>query len=145
MGQGSAPDPQAEATFASARLSWSWPQGTPRAGLRRLYQDLLAARREWPALRDFQTRTARLLPDAENGPLLELLRGSAGSEGQARILFNLGEQPQPLPIDSVQGQQILFSSESSRYCGNRKDPRSLDQLLPAECVVFGPLAWRAFA
>ena len=61
--QGEVPDPQAEATFASARLSWSWPEGTPRAGLRRLYQDLLAARRQWPALRDFTRRPARLLPD----------------------------------------------------------------------------------
>ena len=34
--QGEVPDPQGEETFASARLSWSWPEGTPRAGLRRL-------------------------------------------------------------------------------------------------------------
>ena len=39
------PDPQAETTFASARLNWSWPEGSRRAGLRHLYQDLLAARR----------------------------------------------------------------------------------------------------
>ncbi len=44
-------DPNAEATFESAPLSWSWPEGTARAGLRRLYRDLLAARREWPATR----------------------------------------------------------------------------------------------
>src|SRR5262249_45178469 len=43
--QGEVADPQAEETFAAARLSWSWPAGTPRAGLRRLYADLLAARR----------------------------------------------------------------------------------------------------
>ena len=59
--QGEVPDPQGEETFASARLGWSWPEGTPRAGLRRLYRDLLAARREWPALRDFEHRSARLL------------------------------------------------------------------------------------
>src|SRR5262249_46950288 len=57
--QGEVPDPHGEDTFESARLSWSWPEGTPRAGLRRLYRDLLAARREWPALRDFQRRAAR--------------------------------------------------------------------------------------
>ena len=56
--QGEVPDPQGEETFASARLSWSWPEGTHRAGLRRLYRDLLAARREWPALRDFEHRSA---------------------------------------------------------------------------------------
>ncbi len=145
VGQGAVPDPQAEETFASARLSWSWPAETPRAGLRRLYQDLLAARREWPALRDFQTRSARLLPDAETGPVLQLLRGPAGSEGQARALFNLSDRPQPLPSGPVQGQQLLFSSEFSRYSGKREELRSFDSLLPAECVVFGPAAWRAFS
>jgi maltooligosyltrehalose trehalohydrolase len=143
VGQGTVPDPQDEATFASARLSWSWPQGTPRAGLRRLYQDLLAARREWPALRDFEKRTTRLLPDAATGPVLELVRGSTASDGQTRILFNLSEQTQPLPSGAA-GHQFLFSSESSRYCGSRKDLRSVEHLLPNECVVIGPAAWRTF-
>jgi len=142
VGQGEVPDPQAEETFASARLSWSWPEETPRAGLRRLYHDLLAARRQWPALRDFETRSARLLPDRENGPVLELLRGPNALEQQARMYFNLSEQPQPLPSGLSSGQQILFSSESSRYCGSRENLHSLDSLLPAECVVFGPSTWR---
>ena len=55
--QARVPDPQAEATFAASRLSWSWPEGSPRAGLRRLFHDLLAARRRWPALRDFVHRS----------------------------------------------------------------------------------------
>jgi maltooligosyltrehalose trehalohydrolase len=135
VGQGTVPDPQAEETFASARLSWSWPEGTPRAGLRRLYQDLLAVRREWPALRDFDKRTARLLPDAESGPILELVRG------EMRSFFNLGDQPHPLPG----GEQMLFSSESARYGGRRTDGRSIEDMLPFECVVFGPTRWRALS
>lgn len=145
VGQGTVPDPQDEATFGSARLSWSWPQGTPRAGLRRLYQDLLAARREWPALHDYERRTSRLLPDAATGPVLELVRGSNASGVQARILFNLSAQTQPLPSHPASREQFLFSSESSRYCGNRKDLRSFEHLLPSECVVIGPAAWRAFS
>jgi maltooligosyltrehalose trehalohydrolase len=138
VGQGgSIPDPQAEETFASARLSWSWTEGTPQAGLRRLYQDLLTARRQWPALRDFGKRTACLLPNAESGPVLELLRSPA------RILFNLGDQSQRIPSGAGQEQKVLFSSELSRYCGNRKDLGSLDRLLPFECVVFGPGDWPA--
>jgi maltooligosyltrehalose trehalohydrolase len=137
VGQGTVPDPQDEATFASARLSWSWPQGSPPAGLRHLYQDLLAARREWPALRDFERRASRLLPDAETGPVLELVRS------EARILFNLSDHAQPLPSSPGSGQQILFSSEMSRYGGSRKDVR-LSELLPFECAVIGPTAWRAF-
>ena len=65
--KGEVPDPQGEDTFASAKLSWSWPEGTQRAGLRRLYRDLLSARREWPALRDFERRSAHLLPDEKAG------------------------------------------------------------------------------
>jgi maltooligosyltrehalose trehalohydrolase len=140
VGQGEVPDPQAEETFASARLSWSWPQGSARAGLRRLYHDLLAARRQWPALRDLETRRARLLPDAENGPVLELFRGPANSQQQLRIYFNLSEQPQPLPEDAARGKQVLFSSELSSYCGSREELGAIDRLHPAECVVFGPSA-----
>ena len=43
-GNGEVPDPQSEGTFASARLGWSWPEDTHRAGLRRLYRDMLSAR-----------------------------------------------------------------------------------------------------
>jgi maltooligosyltrehalose trehalohydrolase len=144
VGQGVVPDPQAEETFTSARLSWSWPEGTPRAGLRRLYHDLLAARRCWPALQDFAARSARLLPDAENGPVLELLRGPTVAGQQARIYFNLSGQPHPLPTGPLPGQHMLFSSESSRYCGSRCGTHALDHLLPAECVVFGLTAWHTF-
>ena len=35
------PDPSALSTFESARLSWSWPAGSSRYGLRCLYRDLL--------------------------------------------------------------------------------------------------------
>lgn len=143
VGQGTVPDPQAEETFASARLSWSWPERTPRAGLRRMYHDLLAARREWPAMHDFQERKARLLPDTENGPFLELLRGPAGSLEKLHIFSNLGDQPQRLPSGPLHGQRFLFSSASARYGGSRSEIHSIQDLLPAECVVIGPTAWRA--
>src|SRR5205823_6190348 len=94
--QGEVPDPQAEDTFAAARLSWSWPEGTPRAGLRRLYADLLAARRQWPALRDFRDRAARLLPGAEGGLVLELVRGGREAEPgkTVQVYFNLTDRRQ---------------------------------------------------
>ncbi len=145
VGEGTVPDPHAEETFASAHLSWSWPEGTWSAGLRRLHADLLAARRGWPALRDFDRRTARLLPDGDSGPLLELVRGEPGANTTVLALFNLGERHHPLPGATLGGQKVLFSSESSRYSGRRQDCRSLDELLPYECVVFGPAGWKAFS
>jgi maltooligosyltrehalose trehalohydrolase len=55
------PDAQATDTFLSAKLQWAWPEGSEAAFRRRLYQDLLLARRRWPALRDRQHTHARLL------------------------------------------------------------------------------------
>jgi len=134
--QGEVPDPGAEATFGSARLDWSWPGGSPRAGLRQLYRDLLAARREWPALRDFTRPAVRLLPDAAAGPVLELTRGDAASGAVLRALFNLAGTPQPVPKGSLPGGRAKWSSEELRYGGARlNDLAGPRQLLPYECVV----------
>jgi maltooligosyltrehalose trehalohydrolase len=141
--QGEVPDPQAEETFESARLSWSWPEGTPRAGLRRLYRDLLNARGEWPALRDFVRRSARLLEDEETSPVMELVRGAEPTGGVIRAVFNLGNRPRRLPGD-FRAFSTLFSSEAARYGGSRRAAGPIAELLPFECLVFGPPSWRAF-
>jgi maltooligosyltrehalose trehalohydrolase len=136
------PCPDAQTTFESAVLSWQWPDGTPHAGLRRLYADLLAARRRWPALRDFTRRAVRLLPDGQNPAVLELIRG--GSEPDARqtlrALFSLTDQRQPVP--NADGQPALFCSEATRYCGERREVVKVEELLPHECVAFGPAGWQ---
>jgi maltooligosyltrehalose trehalohydrolase len=135
------PEPDAEETFASAQLTWTWPDGTRNAGIRRLYRDLLTARREWPALRDFQRRSARLVPDPDSGPVLEVLRGDAGSG--IRAIFNLGSAIQQIPPGAT-GQSVLFSSEASHYGGERQVTDPLDDLASCECVVYGPSSWRSF-
>jgi maltooligosyltrehalose trehalohydrolase len=140
--QGNVPDPGAPETFVSAKLSWSWPEGAPGAGLRRLYRGLLAARREWPALRDFQCRTARLMADAKSGPLLLLCRGEAAA-GSIRACCNLGPRPQPLPEEVSVGAAMLFSSEAIEYGGSRENAKPFDMLHPFECVIFGPGSWRS--
>jgi 1,4-alpha-glucan branching enzyme len=125
------PDPQAESTFAASRLSWSWESDPHRSGLRRLYQDLLRARREWPALRDYVQRTACLLPTAD--PVLELIRG-AKSQHSVRALFNLSAQEQTI-TDAGLGR-LRWSSEAERYHGVRGAHYSDRRLLPYECLVF---------
>lgn len=132
------PDPQAGATFTSAKLSWSWPDGTPRAGLRRLYRDLLISRTQWPALRDIASRRARLLPNRETGPILELIRGgNADTSTTLRACFNFSADPQPLP-ESVGSARAIFSSELTRYCGDRPQLGRLREMKPFECIAFGP-------
>jgi maltooligosyltrehalose trehalohydrolase len=137
------PDPGAEATFESARLSWSWPEGTCPAGLRRLYRDLLAARRHWPALLDFQHRRARWNSPSAEGHVLVLERGQAKAE-TLRAFFNLGDGPQPLGGADRAGMSVLFSSESAAYCGARGDLGEVGDLAPFECLVLGPAVWKSF-
>ena len=127
------PDPAAVETFESAKLSWSWPQGSPHAGLRRLYQDLLTARRTWPVMRDFASRASRLL----DGDIVEYTRG--GGDGSLRACFNLSAETRPLPRPPGGNETVAFSSEAPRYGGTRREdggPR--DELLPYECLVIGP-------
>ena len=126
------PDPQSEETFRSAKLSWAWPEGTRHAGHRRLYADLLAARREWPVMQDFVNREARLLP----GGVLEFVRGRTPAW---RAYFNLSDRTAALPAGSV-----LFRSEAARYGGRLAEEDPAGRLLPFECAVVGPPGWRRF-
>jgi maltooligosyltrehalose trehalohydrolase len=137
------PDPGAEATFRSAQLSWSWPEGSVRHGLRRLYRDLLSARREWPALLDLVCRSARLVNEKDDGLLLEARLGST-QERSVRAVFNLAERPRALVEELDAGQSILFTSEAEIYHGGRTNFRRVHELLPHECLVFGPSSWRSF-
>jgi maltooligosyltrehalose trehalohydrolase len=145
--QGEVPDPQTEATFEAARLSWSWPEGTARAGLRRLYGDLLTARRRWPALRDFVGRSARILPDEATGRVLVLIRGGreAAPGRTLEAFFNLSDRSQALPHEPGRGQELLFSSEARRYLGARQGGGPVTELLPYECLAFGPGSWQTLA
>jgi maltooligosyltrehalose trehalohydrolase len=136
--QGEVPDPQAEETFRSAVLSWNWDD-PKRAGMRRLYAGLLAARRRWPALRDLENRSARILP---GGQVLELVRGGRSSEpGETlTVYFNLTEQTVPLPARPGVGEAVLFRSDLTRYGGSLRE-RSAEALRPFETAAVGPSGW----
>jgi maltooligosyltrehalose trehalohydrolase len=92
------PDPQSPDTFNAAKLSWSWPDGSSQAALRRLYQDLLAARRQWPALRDRSQTAAWLVKGSnsedENLPILVIQRGG---DGGVLAVANLTAASLPIP------------------------------------------------
>jgi maltooligosyltrehalose trehalohydrolase len=138
--QGQVPDPHEEATFAASRVSWDWSD-PHRAGVRRLYADLLAARRAWPALADYTHRSARVLPDEDTRAILEFVRGEAGKA--VHVCCNLTAERQAAP-GPASGEALLFSSESAGYQGERTQTDSLAQLLPHECLVFGPAGWERF-
>lgn len=152
------PDPQDPGTFAAAKLAWAWPEGSPQAQLRQLYQDLLLARRRWPALRDRRHTTARVLRDAESrdgaeGPSLLLLE-RGGEEGilavanfsmTARSIATvdlLPFNPEPAAVPDLRGRELLLSSEDPRYGGCRGKDHSPQWILPHELLIFSGKAAR---
>jgi maltooligosyltrehalose trehalohydrolase len=141
------PDPQAASTFAASCLTWSWAADPHKAGLRRLYQDLLSVRQRWPALRNFSQRAARLLPGQAPNALLELIRGACHPEpGRTlQVYCNLTAEPQPFTLPTAPAEAMLFSSEARQYAGPRHETTRLEHLWPYECVVVGPARWPRLA
>ena len=100
---------------------------------------------EWPSLCDFQN-CGRLVfgPMPTRHPVLELIRGNGDGGRFDSRLFQPERRPQPVPDAASVGTAMLFSSESTGYGGERDASTAPDRLYPFECVVFGPLGWRAF-
>ena len=142
-GDAPVPDPQAPSTFNQARLTWRWDDVPHRTGLRRLYRDLLEARRVWPAMQNYAERMSRLHRGEDGGILLELVRGGNKADGEQTIqaFFNhtgrIQVPPKELP-------RLLFSSEWDSYGGDRTSATESHQLLPFECAVFGPSHWKQY-
>ena len=130
---GEPPDPFSAATRVSAVLSWSWEGDRFRAGLRRLYHDLLRLRKELASLRDFRHSPTRLVgPD-----VLEAVRGGDSQDDPASlsILFNLGRLERALPDDLID-RRVILRSEVPRYGAPERAEEGLeDQLAPGEFVV----------
>ncbi|WP_175517290.1 malto-oligosyltrehalose trehalohydrolase [Planctomicrobium piriforme] len=126
------PDPQAEATFESAKLSWAWPSGEFSGRLRKLYRDLLTARKKWRPLKDRQHTTARPLP----GDALLLVERGTGDSLVA--IANLSEQAQPFPEVQLGNRQLLLSTEAADYGGARTSQNERPaELLPYELMLWG--------
>jgi maltooligosyltrehalose trehalohydrolase len=142
LAHGALLDPQADNTFIAARLKWCWPEGTFAAALRRLYVDLIAARKKWPALHDFDRRPVDWQPDKAAGPLLHLIRGPSDT---LDIYFNLSDKIQQVRTSRDKNTEaLLFSSESAMYLGNRTAKDPITRVHPFECVAFGPSSWKSF-
>jgi len=126
--------PEEEATFAAAVLSWSWQDDAHRSGLRRLYQDLLAARRNWPTLKRHMPPQCRV--DA-NG----LLTIRYPSDAHYHVLANTTGTEIALPTDAASRPAIdtmlLFSSEWQKYGGSRPSDALGPTLSAFEVVALG--------
>ncbi|HEV3304778.1 MAG TPA: malto-oligosyltrehalose trehalohydrolase [Planctomycetaceae bacterium] len=137
------PDPQARETFESAKLSWSW-KGSRQAGLRNLYQTLLAMRRRWFPLSKSLGHRASLVKGGSDGALLlRLDRTISTEEGDSQLVavFNIESRPQRLPKSEQIDGCLLLLSEDSQFGGARSDNDGQEMLLPFEFWVFGPNRW----
>jgi maltooligosyltrehalose trehalohydrolase len=133
------PDPQDPETFAAAKLGWAWPEGSPHAQLRRLYQDLLAARRGWPALGDRRHTAARLLNDPsslEPGGQSALLLLRRGGDGGLLAVANLTMNALSLADLELNDRRLLLATEDARYGGSRTADDLWIEILPHELLVF---------
>jgi maltooligosyltrehalose trehalohydrolase len=143
------PDPLAQATFDSAKLSWAWPEGSRYAGIRSMYYDLLTLRRFWLPLDDSQVLASGVVEDWHDAlPVLRFVRKMRveGPSTELTAFFNLSRQSQAVPKDALPdgGQRIaklLLSSEETRFGGSRGSQAAVDVLLPFEFWVFGPASW----
>ncbi|HEY1067927.1 MAG TPA: DUF3459 domain-containing protein, partial [Pirellulales bacterium] len=129
------PDPPAVETFESAKLTWSWPEGSEAGWMRKLYKDLLTARREWPGFLDRENTTATIARPSKKTPVMVAKRGR---DPQVLIVANLSAEPAEVPAKvSLAGAKL--STADAAYGGSRDLAQPIETLLPYE-VVLAPLA-----
>jgi maltooligosyltrehalose trehalohydrolase len=137
------PDPQAIETFDAARLSWQWPAGSPQAGLRALYRDLLAARRTWPPLADRVSTTARLVPTRDAQDVARDLLVVERGRGALLACANVTALELPLAVE-VGERALVLSTEDQVYGGQRTPDAPPALLAPYELAIFGSPQWRGY-
>lgn len=135
--EGDLPDPLSPAVFQAAILSWRWSEETGQAGLRRLYQDLLNARKLWPELQGISSHAARLhqFPDGDSLLILERARDGHPLR-RLTVCYNLSPKTMRVPNQLLTDYAVVLTSESPRYGGKG----TVDGSLAAyEFLVFKPV------
>jgi maltooligosyltrehalose trehalohydrolase len=116
------PDPQAEETFERSRPDWTRAREAPHAALRSLYRDLLALRREEPALRPGDAGVDVRHDPGEGWIVLRLAPIFDGHELLA--MFNLSDTETRVPAHAIPAARwrLRLSTEDAGYRGD-SDPR----------------------
>ena len=136
--QGTPPNPNSEKTFQAAQLTWRWDEGTPQAGMRRLYEDLLSARRTWPALAADSPTLACLTRWPDSGADARVLELQRGRGAELIAWANLTAQVVPIPEAARAGKSLRLTTAAQRYGGPRPPGEPLDRLGAYELVILGP-------
>lgn len=108
-------DPQDPATFSRSTLDWHLPGVAPHANLLKFYQDLIAARKRYPCLRNCRKDLMRV-ECSEDQRWLTVERGDP-SGVRALMVYNLGPLPQAIPVHFKRPWSLLIWSAAPGYGG----------------------------
>ena len=118
-------DPQAEETFRRCRLDWAKRESAEGAQLLSLYRDLLALRREEPALRPGASEThVQGAPEWFTAlrviPLRHDIYDPVRSRRALFCAFNLCSHPMKVPVraDAIGAWKLRFSTDAAGYGGS---------------------------
>jgi len=129
--QGEVPDPQDESTFARSRIRWELRQQGPHQSLREFYSQLLALRRDHPALA--QPDKSRLkVSVSEQQQTLTMHRWHDAN--QALAVFHFGSAPRNLKLAMPAGRwrRILDSADEQWHGPGSSAPAELRSTGAAE-------------
>lgn len=124
-------DPQDPAIFEESKLQWDEIAESTHQPVLALYRDLIALRKQTPALSN--CRMDLLQADiSKEGTLLTVHRQDpSGSEVQ--LLCNCSHEPQLISID--QGWIPALSTDATEYGGKRNPLQNITQLNPWEALI----------
>ncbi|MCW2949266.1 MAG: malto-oligosyltrehalose trehalohydrolase [Thermoleophilia bacterium] len=118
------PDPQAEATFESARLDWSLRARGEHAYQLAFTRELLRLRRDLPSLRVLDPAAMTVGVDSDL-QLLQLARAQSGEETVVVLNFGL----EPVAAHAVLGDdpawQRIIDASDERFGGSGVDPEMI--------------------
>ncbi len=112
--EGEPPDPHAEETFRRSKLNWALLDRPEHASMWRWYQQLLALRRDTPALRTLDL--ASLETRADDDKLVLLVRRWSGSD-HALVAFNFSGQARS--VDAPPGNWQALIETGAKIEGSR--------------------------
>jgi maltooligosyltrehalose trehalohydrolase len=137
--QGSPPDPQAEATFISAKLDQEQRHCGDHRVIFAFYRELIRLRKECAPFADLSREDMQFVA-LEEESVLAVIRGAAGS--QVLCLFNYSDQSRVIrpPLSSGTLQILLDSSGNfppgSCVTVNTAHPETFPTLAPFGVIVY---------
>jgi len=114
--RGQPPDPHDEETFLRSKLNWDLAGRDEHASIRRLYKQLLAFRRDVPALRNLDLASLETYADDTAGVLLVRRWSDAD---QALLAFNFDEKTHTIEIPFAHAQWRMLLDTGAKIEENR--------------------------